>query len=145
MEHRVRSADRGLSPTTSSECMCWGVLTPLYEVLKVAKQARAAGIRTAVLSSLWDASHTTPTRRTTCAATSMRSCCRANTAYASPILAIFRLALERLGLTAGQCVFVDDSEENLQAASDLGMTIVFSLDERVVAQRLRMLFGLSDL
>ena len=38
---------------------------------------------------------------------------------------IFELTLQRLGLSAGECVFVDDTEINCQAARELGMTAVW--------------------
>jgi 2-haloacid dehalogenase len=41
-----------------------------------------------------------------------------------PDLQIFRLLLERIGRTAKDCVFVDDSEENAAAARQLGMDTI---------------------
>lgn len=38
-----------------------------------------------------------------------------------PDLAIYRLALDRFGLTAGQALFIDDRDENVRAAQTLGM------------------------
>jgi FMN phosphatase YigB (HAD superfamily) len=43
---------------------------------------------------------------------------------AKPIAAIFRLAAERLGLPPEACVFVDDWDQNVEAARALGMTAV---------------------
>ena len=52
---------------------------------------------------------------------------------AKPDPAIFTLALERFGLDAGTCVFVDDSAANVEAASALGLTGLHFTD----AERLR--------
>jgi len=42
---------------------------------------------------------------------------------------IFEIALERLGVPARECVFIDDSVQNLDAASGAGMnTILFNRD-----------------
>ena len=38
-----------------------------------------------------------------------------------PELEIYRLAAERLGVQAGECVFVDDRERNVRAAEEVGM------------------------
>ena len=43
---------------------------------------------------------------------------------------IFELTLERLGLSAPECVFVDDTEINCQAARELGMTAVWFRSSR---------------
>jgi FMN phosphatase YigB (HAD superfamily) len=43
---------------------------------------------------------------------------------AKPTAAIFRLAAERLGLPPEACVFVDDWDQNVDAARALGMTAV---------------------
>ncbi len=42
-----------------------------------------------------------------------------------PDPAIYHLTLDRLGLTAPECIFVDDTEINCQTARDLGMTAVW--------------------
>ena len=43
---------------------------------------------------------------------------------------IFELTLERLGLSAPECVFVDDTEINCQAARELGMAAVWFRSSR---------------
>jgi len=58
---------------------------------------------------------------------------------------IFQLVLDRLGLLPGECLIVDDSEENLAAAQRLGINLLHALDERVASTQLRAVFGLSDL
>ena len=55
---------------------------------------------------------------------------------------ILRIVSELLRLTAEECVFADDTEENLQAAVDLGFSPLFSRDPAAVVQRVRMAFGL---
>jgi putative hydrolase of the HAD superfamily len=60
-----------------------------------------------------------------------------------PDPAIFKLALDRLGLPPGQCVFADDTEENLLPAYRMGMAVFHALDEQVTAAALRELLELS--
>jgi putative hydrolase of the HAD superfamily len=45
-----------------------------------------------------------------------------------PDPAIYRLTTERLGVAAGECVFVDDLEVNCEAARELGMATVLFAD-----------------
>lgn len=56
---------------------------------------------------------------------------------------IFRHALERIGLPAEQCVFVDDHPGNVQVATSLGMVGVHHAAYDVTAAELEALFGLS--
>ena len=50
--------------------------------------------------------------------------CSAEVGMAKPEPAIFHLAAERLGLSPGECVFVDDWDENVDAARSIGMRAV---------------------
>jgi HAD superfamily hydrolase (TIGR01509 family) len=45
----------------------------------------------------------------------------AEVGMAKPEPAIFRLAAERLGLAPAECVFVDDLDDNVEAAREVGM------------------------
>ncbi|MFL5819705.1 MAG: HAD family hydrolase [Solirubrobacteraceae bacterium] len=58
---------------------------------------------------------------------------------------IYELTLDRLGLSAGECVFVDDTESNCQAARELGMTAVwFRSSEQAIAELEAALEGRGD-
>ena len=41
--------------------------------------------------------------------------------YMKPDLRIFQIALERAKARAGECVFIDDLEENIEAAAKMGI------------------------
>jgi FMN phosphatase YigB (HAD superfamily) len=56
---------------------------------------------------------------------------------------IFRHALERIGLPAEQCVFVDDHLANVEVAASLGMVAVHHSDYSTTAAELEALFGRS--
>jgi HAD superfamily hydrolase (TIGR01509 family) len=48
----------------------------------------------------------------------------AEVGMAKPEPAVFHLAVERLGVAAGECVFVDDWDQNVEAARAVGMVAV---------------------
>jgi epoxide hydrolase-like predicted phosphatase len=51
-----------------------------------------------------------------------------------PDPAIYELTLERLGLAAAECLFVDDTQINVDAAAQLGFTaILFESNEQAIA------------
>jgi HAD superfamily hydrolase (TIGR01509 family) len=54
---------------------------------------------------------------------------------------IFQLAVERLGVPAAQCVFVDDIEGNIVAARALGMRVVHHSDHADTRARLTELIS----
>lgn len=119
-------------------------LLPAHQMLGVARDARLAGVRTAVISNslgrepfdpyapydLWD------TFDVVVLSTDL--------GVRKPNLDIFRHTVDLLGVAASECVFADDTEENLPPAESLGMTAIHSLDERVTVPRLRALLGLRD-
>ena len=52
-----------------------------------------------------------------------------------PDPAIYRLLLERNGLSAGDCVFIDDSEKNVRGAEAVGMKAIhFTTPEALRAE-----------
>lgn len=56
-----------------------------------------------------------------------------------PDPAIFRLFLERYGLAAEACIFIDDSAANIAAAREIGMTTIHFVDGVDVGQELARL------
>lgn len=54
-----------------------------------------------------------------------------------PDPAIYRRLLDRNGLSAGQCVFIDDSEKNVRAAREVGMHAHHFRDAAALAAELR--------
>ncbi len=109
----------------------------MYDMLR---KIRAAGIRTCLLSNSWgpggypredfpglfDAvviSHEVGMRK--------------------PELRIFRHAAELIGLPPRECVFIDDIEANVTAASECGMTGIWHDNPQSTAERLSGLLGIS--
>ena len=55
--------------------------------------------------------------------------CSAEVGMAKPEAEIFRLAAARLGVTPDECVFVDDWDQNIDAARKVGMTgVLYRVD-----------------
>jgi putative hydrolase of the HAD superfamily len=121
-----------------------GDLLPALDVLKVAREARAAGVRTAVLSNSLGREPFDPYGRYDLAKNFDVAVLSSDHGIRKPDPAIFALVLERLGVSAGSCVFADDTEENLVPAAGMGMTVIHALDERETAVRLRQLLGLPS-
>ncbi|WP_283135431.1 HAD-IA family hydrolase [Rhizohabitans arisaemae] len=118
---------------------------PAHHVLNVARQARAAGIKTAVLSNSLGREPYDPYAGFDLHGTFDEVVFSAEHGVRKPDPAIFRLVLSKLGVPAERCLFVDDSEENLAAAHRLGLTPLLALDEEVVAASLRAVLGLPNL
>ncbi|MEU7093324.1 HAD-IA family hydrolase, partial [Kitasatospora aureofaciens] len=118
---------------------------PAYSVIEVARQARSAGIRTAVLSNSLGREPYDPYAGFDLHGTFDAVVLSADHGVRKPDPAVFRVALDTLGVRPEECLFVDDSEENLAAALKLGFTPVLGLDEDVVARRLRELLHLPGL
>ena len=117
-------------------------LDPAYEVLRVAKEARTAGIRTALLSNSLGRDPHDPYALYDLSGTFDVVVLSAEHRIRKPDPAIFHLTLEQLGVPAQACVFADDTEANLSPAQALGMTVIHSLDEHETAALLRRLLAL---
>jgi putative hydrolase of the HAD superfamily len=118
-------------------------LDPAHDVLRVARQARAVGVRTAVLSNSLGRDPYDPYARYNLAGLFDVVVLSDDCGLRKPDPAIFQLTLDRLSVTAASCVFADDTEANLEAAKAMGMTVVHALDEQETASCLRNLLGLA--
>ncbi|WP_019635074.1 HAD family hydrolase [Actinomadura atramentaria] len=103
-------------------------LRPCQPILDLVARARAEGIKTAVLSNSWGTGEYDPydgydlDERFDAVVISDRVGLR------KPDPRIYRLCVEKIGLTASECVFVDDTAHNLPPAEDLGMATVLFTD-----------------
>lgn len=117
-------------------------MLPAYDVLKVAREARAAGVRTAVLSNSLGREPYGPYASVDLGRTFDVAVFSDEHGIRKPDPAIFALTLDKLGVPTESCVFADDTEDNLIPAHRLGMTVIHALDEQETAARLRELLGL---
>lgn len=116
-------------------------VTPIPEMVAVARDARAAGYRTAIVSNMipdwagW---------RTIVDADDLVDVVidSAVEGVRKPNPAIYRLALDRLDVAAERTVFLDDFEWNLGTAAALGITTLHVTDPVAAAGELRTLLGL---
>ena len=115
---------------------------PAYEVMRVAREARAVGVRVAVLSNSLGRDPHDPYAPYHLRGNFDAAILSAERGIRKPDAAIFKLTLDRLEVSAGQCVFADDTEENLLPAYHMGMAVIHALDEQVTAAALRELLEL---
>ncbi len=110
-------------------------------VVDAVAELRRQGVRTAVISNSWGSSPFDPyatfqlQERYDVVLISDRVGLR------KPDPAIFELAVQKLGLPASKCVFVDDVACYLAPAEKLGMTTVHATDPATTVRELNRLFG----
>jgi putative hydrolase of the HAD superfamily len=120
-----------------------GLVEPEQAILTAAEKARAAGIRTGVLSNSWGLRPFNPysvwdlERRFDVVVISDETGTR------KPDPAIYRLAAERLGLPPERCVFVDDLPHNLEPARRIGMAVVLKTGADEAVDELERLLGMA--
>jgi epoxide hydrolase-like predicted phosphatase len=102
--------------------------------------ARAAGLRTALVSNSWG-STLYPRRRLQAAFDVV--VISGEVGFRKPDPDIFLLALERLGVAAERCIFVDDEPDHLKAAAGLGMVTVLHHRSETTIAELERLLGIS--
>ena len=91
------------------------------EMLEAVELARSAGLKTGLLSNSWGTS-LYPLKRMDGLFDAM--VISGEVGMRKPDPAIFELTVDRLGVVADRCVFVDDHPNHLGSASSVGMTTV---------------------
>jgi putative hydrolase of the HAD superfamily len=109
---------------------------PMYEALR---RARGAGVRTCLLSNSWGNTYPRELFGELFDGVVISS----EVGLRKPDPAIFRHALELIGLPAHECAFVDDIEHNIRAAEELGIAGVHHVDEETTVARLEQILGVS--
>jgi putative hydrolase of the HAD superfamily len=131
----------GISPANLMERMLYEMF-PAYEVMRVVREARAAGVRAAVLSNSLGREPFDPYAPYYLPGNFDVMVLSAEHGIRKPDPAIFQLTLDHLGLPAEQCVFADDTEENLVPAYQMGMAVFHAVDEQETVAVLRELLEL---
>ena len=67
----------------------------------------------------------------------------AEVGLAKPDRRIYQLALDRLGVDAGQTIFIDDLDENIQGALELGIHGIRFQDPQTVLEELKVLLDFT--
>ena len=96
-------------------------MTPLEEMIEVVRAARAAGLKTALLSNSWSVSHYDRDMLDELFDVAIIS---GEVGMHKPEEQIYRLTVEKLGVEPSECVFVDDLRENCEGAEAIGMTAI---------------------
>jgi epoxide hydrolase-like predicted phosphatase len=96
-------------------------MTPLEEMIEVVRLARAAGLKTALLSNSWSVDHYD---REMLDALFDVAIISGEVGMHKPQEEIYRLTVEKLGVEPSECVFIDDLRENCEAAEAIGMTAI---------------------
>ncbi|MFI7048976.1 HAD family hydrolase [Streptosporangium sandarakinum] len=111
-------------------------------MVELARQARRAGLTVALLSNSYGRDPYDPYTATGVWDLFDHHVISETEGVAKPDPRIYRLTLERVGLAAGECVFVDDNPANLLPAQALGIETVL-VDGPGTAHQVAALLGLS--
>jgi putative hydrolase of the HAD superfamily len=112
---------------------------PVEEMYEALRRARAAGVRTCLLSNSWG--NTYP--RELFDELFDQVVISGEVGLRKPDPAIFEHALDLIGLPPGECAFIDDIEHNVHAAERLGIVGVHHVDPATTVPRLEKLLGVS--
>jgi putative hydrolase of the HAD superfamily len=120
------------------------VLPPRPEMVCLVRRARAAGVRVGLLSnSLGGGGHDVYAGHDLAAQFDVVVISH-QVGLRKPEAPIFELAAERLGVAPRDCVFVDDTRENVATARDVGMAAVHFTGEPEQLAEVARLLGLPD-
>jgi epoxide hydrolase-like predicted phosphatase len=113
---------------------------PEPAMLDAVRRARAAGVRTGLISNSWG---TRRYDRALLAELFDGVVISGEEGMRKPTPAIYALGAERVGLAPGECVFVDDLPFNLEPARELGMAAVHHRDAASTVAELEQLLGVA--
>jgi epoxide hydrolase-like predicted phosphatase len=127
----------GVEPEGLIERMFAG-LAPEQRMIDAVAAARAAGIRTGLISNSWGTGiyERAPMEAFDATVTS------GAVGLHKPEPEIYLLGAERIGVAPARCVFVDDLRENVAGAEAVGMTAVLHREPEETVARLEELFEL---
>jgi epoxide hydrolase-like predicted phosphatase len=117
----------------------FGGLTPDHAMADLVGKARAAGIRTALLTNSFGLDYPREGWSRIFDATVISG----EVGLCKPDAAIYRLTCDRLGITPTDAVFVDDMAPNVDAAEALGMAGILHIDTPTTLAVLESLLGVS--
>ena len=115
-------------------------LEPEETMIEAVRKARAAGVRTGLISNSWGLGIYDRGAPTDLFDVSVIS---GEVGLHKPQPEIYALACERLGVAPAEAVFVDDLRENCAGAEAVGMTAVLHRDSAKTVARLEELLGVS--
>jgi putative hydrolase of the HAD superfamily len=113
--------------------------TPDEAMVDAVRAARAAGVRTGLISNSWGDRYP----RELLAELFDGIVISGEVGVRKPTPRIYELGVESIGGHAGECVFVDDLPFNLPPAEELGMAVVHHTDAEQTIAELQRLLGVS--
>ena len=142
-EFELRFAERlGLDDATDLIDSMFRGMQPSEPMVAAVRGARAAGVRTGLVSNSWSTSHYDRDLLDQLFDAVVIS---AEVGLHKPQPEIYLLAAQRLGVEPGRCVFVDDLRENCAGAEAVGMTAILHRDVADTIARLEELLGFTVL
>jgi putative hydrolase of the HAD superfamily len=130
----------GVSDTEGLIERLFAGLRPDEAMIAAVRKARAAGVRTGLISNSWGLGIYERGAPTDLFDVSVIS---GEVGLHKPQPEIFTLACDRLGVEPSEAVFVDDLRENCAGAESVGMTAVLHRDADETVQQLEELLGTS--
>ena len=134
---RLRTLDGGAVPAAGLLNRMFLAFEPVHPMYDMLRAARSHGVRTGLLSNSWGNDYPRELWRELFDTVVIS----AEVGLRKPDEAIFRLALDRVGLEAGECVFIDDIDHNVRAAEALGMVGLHHTSQAATVTRLEELLG----
>lgn len=138
-----RQLAESLAERTGQQIRAEGLLDRMFrffrhspDMMALVRRAREQGIRTALLSNSWGNSYPDDLFDGMFDAVVISG----EVGMRKPDPQIYLHTLERIGLAAQECVFVDDLEPNVVAAREMGMVAVLHTEYRRTAAELEALF-----
>jgi putative hydrolase of the HAD superfamily len=116
----------------------FGGLAPEQAMIDAVSSARAAGIRTGLISNSWGTGiyERAPLRIFDATVIS------GDVGLHKPQREIYELGAERIGVDPAACLFVDDLRENVAGAEAVGMTAILHRDPESTIRELERLLGI---
>jgi epoxide hydrolase-like predicted phosphatase len=146
-EHFERELATVLSEGLESPIPQEGLVSRMLEDLRLdedmvdaVRAAKRQGISTVLLSNSWGVQYYP---RDLLAELFDQIVISGEVGLRKPDAEIFRMATERIGLPAGECVFVDDLPGNIQAAEGVGMRGVLHEETAATISELERLLGVQ--
>jgi len=130
----------GVADTGDLVSRLFAGMRPDEAMLGAVRRARAAGVRTGLVSNSWGSGRYD---RAALAELFDGVVISGEVGLHKPEPEIFHLGAKRIALPAGECVFVDDLRENCAGAEAVGMTAVLHRGAERTLPRLEELLGVE--
>ncbi|MGI5347410.1 HAD-IA family hydrolase [Streptomyces sp. CA-250714] len=142
--NRRTAALMGLADHDNLMGRVWSAVRPAADMINLARTARAGGLRVVLLSNSFGLDPYDPYAHCGAWEIAELHIISEREHMAKPDPAIYQLTLDRLGLPAHECLFVDDNPVNLPPAQALGIATVLATTQQETVARLATAPGLPD-